>query len=131
MSSIMPDFLGAISLMYGSFSANFAGKSKKNCTEFAKIARWREQRRREIGGSGPLLGHDANGSADFHELKQGEHILRGEADAAVGGWRAEELRFVGAVDVDVAGAGVGVVRIQPVERQNTGQNGILTACRFS
>ena len=64
----------------------------------------------------------------MHALEKGEHILRGEADAAVGGGRAEELRFVGAVDVDVAGAGVGIVRLQPMQRQNAGQNGILAAC---
>ena len=73
-------------------------------------------------------GLDANRGADVHLLEQGEHILWREADAAVGGRGAEAFCLVCAVNVDVAGAGVGVVRLQPVESQNAGQNRILAAC---
>lgn len=47
----------------------------------------------------------------------------------MGGGRAEVGGVRGAVDVDIAGAGVGVGGIQPVQTEDTRQNGILWRAR--
>ena len=70
---------------------------------------------------------DDDGSVEVYEGKEGGGVLRGEADAAVGDGGAE-LRDIGrAVDVDEAGEGVGVVRLEPAEGEDAGEDGIFPA----
>lgn len=61
----------------------------------------------------------------MHAGKESEHILRGKAYATVGGRGAQQADLVGAVYVDVAGAGVGVVGFQSVQGNDAGQDSVL------
>lgn len=56
-----------------------------------------------------LLWYNFHLGADGAEVKEGEHILWGEADAAMGDGGTEPGGIIGGVDVDAAGAGIGVV----------------------
>ena len=60
-----------------------------------------------------------------YELKERGGVLRGEADAAVGDGSAEAGGIGRAVNVDVACVGVGVVRFQPVQGEDAGEDGIF------
>lgn len=68
---------------------------------------------------------DVDLCADADEGEEGAGILRGEADAAVRYGGAEAGGICCAVDVDVACAGVGVVRFQAVQAEDAGKDGIL------
>ena len=74
-------------------------------------------RRRPRGGlsKAPLQGN-MHFLTQGTEPEQGEHVLRAEAYAAVRNRCADAGRIACAVDVDVAGAGVGIAGLQPVER---------------
>ena len=60
-----------------------------------------------------------------YELKERGGVLRGEADAAVGDGSAEAGGIGRAVDVDEAGERVGIMRLQPVQGEDAGEDGIL------
>lgn len=51
--------------------------------------------------------------AFFRQVKKGQHVLRGKANAAVGVRCSEAVRPVGAVDVDVALPRIGVSGSRP------------------
>ena len=65
---------------------------------------------------------------DGAQFKEGEHILRNQADATVGNRCADFINLIGAMYVDIARARVGIVRFQPLKRENTAQNGVATLC---
>ena len=58
----------------------------------------------------------------FRQGKKIQHVAGGEADAAMGGRGAQQVRIIGAVDVDVAAPRVGVVRFQAVQPQDARQD---------
>ena len=66
-----------------------------------------------------------NQCAQGNEIKECGGILGGEADAAVGDGGAEAGGIGCAVNVDEAGEGVGVVRFEPVQREDAGEDGIF------
>ena len=67
-----------------------------------------------------------NQCAQGNEVKERGGIPGGEADAAVGDGGAEAGGIGCAVNVDEAGEGVGVVRFEPVQREDAGEDGILS-----
>ncbi len=66
-----------------------------------------------------------DGGEDGGECKEGEHVLVFKPNAAVGGGTADEVFGVGAVKVDVALVGVGVLLVQAVEPEDAGEDGIV------
>ena len=58
----------------------------------------------------------------FRQVKKGQHVLRGKANAAVGVRCSEAVRPVGAVDLDVALPRIGVSGVQAVQPQDARQD---------
>ena len=58
----------------------------------------------------------------FRQSKKSHHVPGRKAYAAMGSRGAQQFRIVGAVDVNIAAPGIGVVRFQSVQPQNAGQD---------
>src|SRR4051812_66023 len=68
---------------------------------------------------------DFNRRARLRQVEQAEHVVVPEPDAAAAGRGADARLVVGAVEVDVAGLGVGVVGLDPLQPQDAGEDEIL------
>ena len=77
-------------------------------------------------GAAEAGGHDFHFRTDGHGVEKADDVARFHADAAIAGRPADAVFLGGAVNVDAASEGAGVLRFESAEMQDAGDDGIAT-----
>jgi len=70
------------------------------------------------------LANDFNFGSVFDQLEQTYNVLVAHTDTAVAGGLTDEMLLVGTMDIDIAFPSILIMRLEPIEPDNTGGNEI-------
>jgi hypothetical protein len=71
------------------------------------------------------LANDFNFSSSFYQIKESYYVIISHSNTTMTNRLADQMFFIGAMDINKAFSSVSVVRFDPVQPENTGGNEII------